>query len=244
MLNVDYVVSGSVRRNGRKLSRERRAHRNAHRAHRLGRECSTRRHDDALAGARRDRQPHRRVGGARNRNGRAQSRHPEAAELARRLGSAPSRPVAHVPLQQDRQRARAPVLRAGRASSIRRSRAPTRDCRSRISRTRFSAGRRPRPKSTAPSTPRARASWSTTAIRRRTGRWAARMWLRGEQDQAVIGAGTRGGSLAELRDRPLHARVRAFAVGRSEARRSRSRIIRASCRRSIRCCSRCWARAP
>ena len=36
MLNVDYVVSGSVRRNGRKLTVTRRSHRDAHRAHRLG----------------------------------------------------------------------------------------------------------------------------------------------------------------------------------------------------------------
>ena len=47
-------------------------------------------------------------------------------------------------------------------------------CRSRISRTRSSAGRSPSPKSTAPSMPRARASWSTTATRPRTGPWAAR----------------------------------------------------------------------
>lgn len=54
---------------------------------------------------RRDRQPHRRVRGQRDRDDRAQPCHPEAAELARCMGSPPSRPLAHVFVQQGRQRA-------------------------------------------------------------------------------------------------------------------------------------------
>ena len=84
---------------GKQTDRERRTHRNAHRAHRLGR--SVRREARRRARrSRRDRQSHRRLGRARNRNGRAQSRHPQAAELAGCLGSASPRPVAHVSLQQ------------------------------------------------------------------------------------------------------------------------------------------------
>ena len=41
-------------------------------------------------------------------------------------------------------------------------------------------------RSTAPSTPPARASWSTTAIRRRTGPWAARFGCVASQDQSII----------------------------------------------------------
>ena len=87
MLNVDYVVSGSLRRQGKRLTVDRRACRDAHRPHRLGggvRPEGGRR----LARPRRDRQPHRGLHRQRDRDHRAQPRHPEAAELARRLGGA------------------------------------------------------------------------------------------------------------------------------------------------------------
>ena len=110
MLNVDYVVSGSLQRRRQAPHRDGRAGRDAHRPHRLGgglRSEAGRR----VPRARRDRQPDRRVDRQRDRDDRAQPRHPEAAELAGRLGGASPRPVAHVPLQQGRQRAGAAFLR-------------------------------------------------------------------------------------------------------------------------------------
>ncbi len=184
MLNVDYVVSGSVRRSGRKFTVsadliETRT------ARIVWAEIFDEKIDDALDVLDADRQPHRRVRRARNRNGRAQSRHPEATEFARCLGSASPRPVAHVPLQQDGQRTRAAILRAGRRSSIPRSRAPTPGCRSRISRTRSSAGRRPQPE-----IDRAFDAAGKSLMvddRDPAAHWAMgrALWLRGGQDQAV-----------------------------------------------------------
>ena len=224
------------------IHRERGSHRNAHRAHRLGR--GVRREDRRRARrARRDRQPHRRLDRARDRNGGAQSRDPEAAELARRLGSASPRPVAHVPLQQDGQRAGAAVLRAGRGA---RSHVRARLCRpvvrafperlpgleeacardrSRLrSRGQEPDGRRPRPGRALGHGPRNVAARRTGPGRQRTG--------------------TRRGPLA--RTTPPRT-TRSPSCMRSPAIRTpryRSRIIRASCRRSTRCCSRCSARAP
>ena len=98
MLNVDYVVSGSVRRQGKRLTvtvelAETRTARIVWAEvfdHKLGRRVPR---------ARRDRQPDRRVDRQRDRDDRAQPRDPEAAELARRVGGASPRPVAHVPVQ-------------------------------------------------------------------------------------------------------------------------------------------------
>ena len=114
MLNVDYVVSGSVRRQGRRLTvtvelAETRTARIVW-AESLRPQARRR-----VPRPRRDRQPDRRVDRQRDRDRRAQPRHPAAAELARRVGGASPRPVAHVPVQQARQRAGPAFLRDGGA---------------------------------------------------------------------------------------------------------------------------------
>ena len=59
-------------------------------------------------------------------------------------------------------------------------------CPSRISRTPSRAGRSASRKSTGPSTPPGRASWSTIAIPPRTGPWAGRSGCAASQDQSVV----------------------------------------------------------
>ena len=99
MLNVDYVVSGTVQRARRAAHRDGRARRDAHaRASSGPRRSATSWTTRSLV---LDEIGNRIVASIASEieTGRAQPRHPEAAELARRLGGAPPRPVAHVPLQ-------------------------------------------------------------------------------------------------------------------------------------------------
>ena len=111
MLDVDYVVSGSVRRQGDRLTVmvELAETRTARIVWAETFRPPAGRH---VPRPRRDRQPDRRVGRQRDRDQRAQPRRPAAAELARRVGRASSRPLAHVPLQPVRQRAGPAFLRA------------------------------------------------------------------------------------------------------------------------------------
>jgi DNA-binding SARP family transcriptional activator len=103
MLNVDYIVSGSLQRHGQRLTVAVELA-ETHRSHRLGGGLQSNR-GRRVSRARPNRRQDRRFHRPRDRNRRAQPRHSAAAEFARRMGGASSRPVAHVPVQPGRQRA-------------------------------------------------------------------------------------------------------------------------------------------
>ena len=151
-LNVDYVAGGTLRRAGGQLQvnvqlTETRS------AHIVWADTFSAKLPRRAGRARRDRRPHRGVDRQPDRAGRAQPRGAEGPQLARRLGGAPPRPVAHVPLQSRRQRAGAAVLRdrAAAGSDASRGRMPA--CRSRTSRTRSSAGASASTRSSRPTAP-------------------------------------------------------------------------------------------
>ena len=124
MLNVDYVVAGALRAHGDRLSVEVQLD-ETRTARVVWSETFDQRAGRPLRGDRRNRQPDRRLDRQRDRGQRAQPRHPEAAELARCVGGAPPRPVAHVPLHPRGQRGGAAASSSGPSRSTRPSRAPT-----------------------------------------------------------------------------------------------------------------------
>ena len=185
MLNVDYVVSGSLRRQGKRLTvtvelAETRT------ARIVWAEVFNHKLDDAFLVL--DEIGNRIVASIaqRDRDHRAQPRHPAAAELAGRVGGASPRPVAHVPVQPHRQRAGAAFLRdRGAARSHLRARL-CRTCRSRISRTPSRAGRSARAE-----IDRAFATAGQSLMvddRDPAAHWAMgrALWLRGDQDQSIV----------------------------------------------------------
>ena len=244
MLNVDYVVSGSVRRQRQAPDRDGRAGRDAHRPHRLGGDLRPRARTTRFLVL--DEIGNRIVASIASEieTDRAQPRHPEAAELARRLGGASPRPLAHVPLQPGRQRA-APGISSRSAVRL----DPTfARAYAGLSFTHFQnafqgwakrdAGDRPRLRGR-----RAEPDGRRSRSRRALGHGARAVAARPPRPVARrAGAGHR--PQPELRPRPLHAGLRPLAGGRSAAPRSRPPTTRASSARSIRCCSACSARAP
>jgi TolB-like protein len=114
MLNVDYVISGSLRRDGTRLTVnvelvETRS------ARIVWTEVFAQALDDVFVVL--DEIGNRIVAcvASEIETGRAQPRRAQAAQFTGRVGGAPPRPVAHVSLQPGRQRARTPLLRDGRA---------------------------------------------------------------------------------------------------------------------------------
>ena len=134
MLNVDYVASGTLRNRDGHVSVSRRAGRDAVCAHHLGghhRAQAERLALDRRRGRQRDREFDR-VG---NRADRAQPRHPQAAGIARCVGGAALRLLAHVPLQRGGQRAAPSGSSSSPCGSTRPWRGPMPASPSRISRT-------------------------------------------------------------------------------------------------------------
>ena len=226
MLNVDYVVSGSVRRQGKRLTvtvelAETRT------ARIVWAEVFDHKLDDAFLVL--DEIGNRIVASIASEIETIERNRAilQAAELARRVGGASPRPVAHVPVQQARQRAGPAFLRDGGA--------PRSDLRARLCRPVLHAfperlpglggaragdrprlrgrrakphGRRSRPRRALGDGPGALAARPPRPVRRR--------------------AGAGGRPQPELRAGPLHARLRPLAGRRSRAPPSRPPTTRAS----------------
>ena len=168
----------------------------------------------------------------------------QAAELARRVGGAPSRPLAHVPVQPGRQRARPALLRDGGAARP--------DLRARLRRPVLHAF-----PERVPGLGGARAGDRPGLRGRRAephGRRSRPRRALGDGPRALAARPPGPVACVELERAidlspnfalgPLHAGLRPLARRATRRPPSRPPTIRASSARSTRCCSACSARAP